>query len=101
MQTLVLDLLGQRGLRTLLEVTGSACMVVFLQPRLALVALSLGPGLTLLTRKLAARSAALSREQQARVARVMEFADERLTQVRILTRGTPDASPQSVQGCGM
>lgn len=82
LQNILVDVLGNRGVRSLLEVGGSMIVILFLNTQLALLSLVTVPILSMLTRLVVVKAAALAREQQVTQAEGLRQANERISNVR-------------------
>lgn len=82
LQTTVTDFLGQRGIRSLLEITCSLIIISMKSPYLAAVSFIVTPALSLLLRRIVVRSAMLTYKKQEAASESMAFASERLSAVR-------------------
>jgi ABC-type multidrug transport system fused ATPase/permease subunit len=78
----VIDTLGNRGLRSLIEVTGSVLVITLMNAQLALLSLITVPILSRLTRLVVVKSAGLARQQQVASGEALQLANERLSQIR-------------------
>lgn len=81
LQTSVADLIGQRGVRSVLEVLGAMLMIATRNPLLALVSFLVSPVLSRLLKLIVTRASILSYERQVAAAKAADFATERLQYV--------------------
>ncbi|GAB4822090.1 hypothetical protein N2152v2_009136 [Parachlorella kessleri] len=84
LQNTLSDLIGQRGLRSLLEVLGPMLIIAWRQPVLAIITCCVTPVLSRALRSVVVRSTKLSYERQEVASAALEFASERLSHVQIV-----------------
>ena len=87
LQNTLSDLIGQRGLRSLLEVLGPMLIIAWRQPVLAIITCCVTPVLSRALRSVVVRSTKLSYERQEVASAALEFASERLSHVQIVQVG--------------
>ena len=81
-QATVADFLGQRGIRSMLEVLCSLTIIGLKNPVLALVSFVVTPALSALLRRVVKHSASLTYARQQAAANAQSFATDRLTHVQ-------------------
>ncbi|PSC68391.1 ABC transporter permease [Micractinium conductrix] len=82
LQATLADFIGQRGFRSMFEVTGALALIAVQQPLLALVSLAITPLLSRLLRSVVVRSSAIIYRRQQVAAEALQYASERLSQVQ-------------------
>lgn len=81
-QTTMTDFLGQRGLRSVIEILCSVIIITLKNPLSAFVSLVVTPCITLAMRDIVKKSASLTVKRQEAAAASMEFATERISNVQ-------------------
>ena len=81
-QTTLTDFLGQRGVRSVIEILFSLVIITMKNPLSAFVSIVVTPAITLAMRGIVKRSAALTVERQEAAAASMTFATERIAHVQ-------------------
>lgn len=82
LQTTLADLLGQRGIRSLLEVLGPMIIIAVKHPLMAVITCAVTPLLSQAMRSVVVRSTELSYQRQAVASGALEFASNRLSHVQ-------------------
>lgn len=81
-QTTMTDFLGQRGLRSVIEIVCSVIIITIKNPLSAFVSLVVTPCITIAMRDIVKKSAMLTVKRQEAAASAMEFATERIANVQ-------------------
>lgn len=81
-QTTLTDFLGQRGVRSVIEILFSLIIITIKNPLSAFVSIVVTPAITLAMRGIVKRSAALTVERQEAAASSLAFATERIAHVQ-------------------
>ncbi|WPT14094.1 ABC multidrug transporter mdr2 [Picochlorum sp. SENEW3] len=81
-QTTLVDFLGQRGLRSVIEIVFSLMVITIKNPLSAFVSIIVTPCITLAMRGIIKKSAALTVERQNAASASMKFASERISNIR-------------------
>ena len=81
-QTTMTDFLGQRGLRSVIEILCSVIIITIKNPLSAFVSLVVTPCITIAMRGIVKKSAELTVKRQQAAAAAMEFATERISNVQ-------------------
>lgn len=87
LQTTLADLIGQRGLRSLMEVAGPMLIIAAKHPLMAVITCAVTPALSRALRNVVVRSTELSYERQQVAAAALEFASDRLSHVQTVQVG--------------
>lgn len=81
-QTTLTEFLGQRGVRSVVEILFSLIIITIKNPLSAIISFTVTPAITLAMRGIVKRSAALTVERQEAAAASMAYATERIANVR-------------------